>query len=218
MAAFLNVGRRCGNQASCEEVIRAVEHEYSCQVVFISEMDAHMDQRRVLADGWAVHRHYCGQGTCAYGWALRASAQRFVIGMHLGHMCSGLELALPGESRPRQSVMILGLHAPYESSGVDVSAANVSLRSFDSAFGRDPCWWQAIGMWIRAPEQTGMRMLESGGVRLASKRGAHMQSLAAPWAAGYGCGRDRGHMVLVARNWSAAHSSCARLGRRLWLC
>lgn len=143
-AAFLNAGRRCGEQASAEEVLRGVEHECSCQVVVISEMDAHRDQRRVLADGWAIHRHYGGQGTGAFGWALRASAQRFVIGMQWGHRCAGLELAQPGERRPRQSVMVLGLHAPYESSGVDVCAASVVEI-------RGPCWWRETGTSIRAP-------------------------------------------------------------------
>lgn len=59
------------------------------------------------------------------GWALRASAQRHVINMSWGHRCAGLELALLGEGRPRQSVVIVGLHAPYEAGGIDIGAASL---------------------------------------------------------------------------------------------
>lgn len=124
MVAFLNAERRCGTTASAEELLAAVVQDMSCQIVFVSELDAHRDQRRLVADGWVVHRHYGGEGTCAMGWALRASAQRHAINMQWGHRGAGLELALPGEGRPRQSVMVLGLHAPYEAGGVDICAAS----------------------------------------------------------------------------------------------
>lgn len=132
-----------------EEVLRAVVQDLPCQVVFISEMDAHRDQRRVVADGWVVHRHYGGECTRAFGWALRASTQRHVINMQWGHRCSGLELALPGEGRPRQSVLVVGLHAPTRRAA-STSARRRSCRSFEKGIGRGPCWWLGIGISIRA--------------------------------------------------------------------
>lgn len=78
-----------------------------------------------MANGWMVHRHCCGQGTCAFAWALRASAQRSVLYLQWGHRCAGLEVALPQTGRLRQSVMIIGLLSPYESAAVDICVASV---------------------------------------------------------------------------------------------